>query len=429
MLSDKINRLPISRVDSPSINSFEEQNAVILINKQGNILSFEHSRRNSGAVTNRDRSESSTAQPSIPIAYSPKNDPAEVEVERRRAELAALARAAEARAKEAEEQCEQAEGRLEQELKERLLAEQRLRELEENRLRKQQAAIPIEAPQPRTASWAQPGTEARLKESETRAKESQAWAKGAETEIQSLRAKLAEAEQKRAKTEALAQASGDKARQLESQADATRAALAEANRKKAEAEATARIMEEKARAMESLLAEAESVGRHATEKYQTVEFELQAEAKQRAAAEQKLKEFEDELGSYLELDWSKDEPDLSRAVVVRQNGGTEEAVAQFQAQFHAQVEAERRARREAEGARSTLEFRMREMEKALRIAEENNRQIAALNLAKSADDEQTYTVKKRKGFKYEFKFIGYGMAIALLLVALTVLIAMVSLQM
>jgi hypothetical protein len=429
MLSDKINRLPISRVDSPPINSFDEQSAVILINKQGNILSFEHSRRSTGAVTNRDRSETPTAQPSKPITYTPNNDPAEVEMDRRRADLAALARAAEAKAKEAEEECEQAEGRLEQELKERLLAEQRLRELEENRLRKLQAGIPIEAPQPRTASWAQPGTEVRLKEAETRAKESQEWAKGAETEIHSLRAKLVEAEQKRSKTEALAHAMGEKARLLESHVETARAALAEANRKTAEAEATARIMEEKARAMESLLAEAEAVGRQATEKYQTVEFELQSEAKQRAAAEQKLKEFEDELGSYLELDWSKDEPDLSRAVVVRQSGGTEEAAAQFQAQFQAQVEAERRARREAEGARSTLELRMREMEKALRIAEENNRQIAALNLAKSAEDDQTYTVQKRKGFKYEFKFIGYGMAIALLLVALTVLIAMVSLQM
>lgn len=421
MLSDKINRLPISRVDSPPINSFDEQNAVILINKQGNILSFEHSRRNSGAVTNRDRSENSTstAQPSKPIAYNLNNVTADAEVEKRRAELATLARAAEARAKEAEERCEQAEGRLEQELKERLLAEQRLRELEENRLRKLQTPIPIEAPQARTAAWAQPGTEARMKEAEARAK-------GTETEIQSLRAKLSEAEQKRAKAEAIAQAVGDKARELESQA---KTALAEANRKSAEAEALARVAEEKVRTMESLLAEAEAAGRNATEKYQNVEAELQYEAKQRAAAEQKLKEFEDELGSYLELDWSKDEPDLSRAVVVRQNAVADEAVAQFQAQFQAQVEAERRARREAEDVRAALELKMREMDKALRIAEENNRQIAALNLAKSADEDQTYTVKKRKGFKYELKFIGYGMAIALLVVALIGLIATVFLQM
>jgi hypothetical protein len=417
MLSDKINRLPISRIDSPPINSFDEQNAVILINKQGNILSFEHSRRNSGAVTNRDRSENSTAQPSTPIGYSLKSDTGEVE--KRRAELAALARAAEARAKDAEERCEQAEGRLEQELKERLLAEQRLRELEENRLRKMQAvAIPIEAPQHRTAAWAQPGTEARLKESEPRAK-------GAETEIQSLRARLMEAEQKKAKAEALAQAAGDKARELESRAETARAALVEANRKVAEAEAAARVAEEKARTMESLLAEAESVGRQATEKYQTVEADLQYEAKQRAAAEQKLKEFEDELGSYLELDWSKDEPNLTRAVVVRQNAVADEAAAHFQVQ----VEAERRARREAEGARATLELKMREMDKALRIAEENNRQIAAINLAKSADDDQTYTVKKRKGPKHELKFIGYGIAIALLVVTVIGLIATVFLQM
>jgi hypothetical protein len=423
MLSDKINRLPISRVDSPPINSFDEQSAVILINKQGNILSFEHSRRNSGAVTHRDRSENSTAQPSKPIAYDLNNVPAEAE--RRREELAALARAAEARAKDAEEKCEQAEGRLERELKERLVAEQRLRELEENRLRKQQTAVPIEAPQPRTAAWAQPGTEARLKEAEARAKGIEARAKEAEIEIQSLRARLMESEQRRAKVESVARAAVDKARELESQSEPARATLAEANRRIAEAESAARVAEEKSRAMETLIVEAEAAGRQATERYQTVEAELQYEAKQRAAAEQKLKEFEDELGSYLELDWSKDEPDLSRAVAVRQNAVADEAAAQFRAQ----IEAERRARRELEDARAALELKMREMEKTLRIAEENNRQIAALNLAKSVDDDQTYAVNKRKGHKRELKFIGYGMAIAVLLVALIGLAATVFLQM
>ena len=70
----------------------------------------------------------------------------------------ALARAAEARAKDAEQKCEQAEGRLEQELRERLLAEQRLKELEANRQRQQHSVvIEVEAPQPRTSSWAQGG--------------------------------------------------------------------------------------------------------------------------------------------------------------------------------------------------------------------------------------------------------------------------------
>jgi hypothetical protein len=418
MLSDKINRLPMSRADSSPINSFDEQNAVILINKQGNILSFEHARRNSGAVIDRDRSENSTstAPPGKPIAYSLNNNDVTADVERRRAELAALARAAEARVKEAEQKCEQAEGRLERELSERLLAEQRLRELEENRLRKLRAT-PIEAPQARTAAWAQPGTESRLKEADARAKE-------AETEIQTLMAALMEAEQKRANAEARICASGDKAREFESRAEAAKIALAETNRKMAEAEAAARVAEEKTRTIESLLVEAEAAGRQATERYQTVETELQYEAKQRAAAEQKLKEFEDELGSYLELDWSQGEPDLTRAVVARESAVADEVMSQFQAQ----LEAERRARREAEDARAALELKTWEMEKTLRIAEENNRQIAALNLAKSTDDDQTYTVKKRKGFKYELRFIVYGMAIALLLVALIGLIATVFLQ-
>src|SRR5262245_2420459 len=417
MLSDRINRLPISRVDPRPPNSYDEQNAVILINKQGNILSFEHARRNSGAGIDRDRSENktSTAPPGKPVTYNLNNDPAEVE--RRRAELAAIARAAEARAKEAEEKCERAEGRLEQELKDRMQAEQRLKELEENRLRQRQMSAPIVGPQSRTSAWAQGGTGVRLKDSEPRARES-------ETEIQTLMVALMEAEQKRAKAEALAQAADDKTREFEAKADAGRIALVEANRKMAESEAAARIAEEKARTIESLLVEAEAAGRQATERYQTIEAELQYEAKQRAAAEEKLKEFEDELGSYLELDWSNGEPDQTRAVVARDGGGADEVVLQLQAQ----AEAERRARRQADDARAALELRMREMEKALRIAEENNRQIAALNLAKSAGEDHTYTIKKRKGFKYELRFIFYGMAIALLLVTLIGLIATIFLQ-
>ncbi|HEU0176486.1 MAG TPA: hypothetical protein VFV58_19645 [Blastocatellia bacterium] len=388
---------------------------MVLVNKQGNILSFDHSRRNSGAIVDRDRSETSTSQPSKPLAYNLKNVP--TEVDKRRAELATLARAAEARAKEAEQKCEQAEGRLEQELKERMLAERRLKELEENRLR-QQHAILIEGPQARTATWAQGGNGTWLKEADTRAKE-------AEAEIQTLMVALMEAEQKRAKAESLAQAAGDKARELELEAETAKVALAEANQKIAEAEAAARVSEEKARTIESLIVEAEAAGRQATERYQHIEAELEYEATQRAAAEQKLKEFEDELSSYLELDWSKGQPDLTRAVVVRESGGTDEVISQFQAQ----VEAERRGRREAEDARAALDHKVREMERALRIAEENNRQIAALNLATSDDENQTYTVKKRKGFKYELKFIIYGMAIALLLVVLFALVATVFLQM
>lgn len=429
MLSDKINRLPISRVDSPTINSFDEQNAVILINKQGNILSFEHSRRNSGVDRDRYENSPTTASPSKPVAYNPNS--VTPEVEKRRAELAALARAAEAKAKEAEKQCEQAEGRLEQELRDRMLAEQRLRELEENRQRQLRTAAPIQEPPSRTAAWAQGGTAARQKESEAqtkgveaRAKEAAARAKESETEIQTLMVALMEAEQKRAKAETLAQVAREKAREFESQVETAKVALAEVNLKMAEAEAATRVAEEKSRTIESLLAEAESAGRQATERSQHIEAELEYEAKQRAAAERKLKEFEDELSSYLELDWSKGEPDLTQAIVARGGGGADEAVSQFQAQ----IEAERRARRESDDARAALELKTREMEKALRIAEENNRQIAALNLVKSTESDQTYTVKKPKGFKHELRFIVYGMAIMMLLITLVALIATVFLQ-
>jgi hypothetical protein len=266
-------------------------------------------------------------------------------------------------------------------------------------------------------------TEVKAKEAaDVRAKEAEARAKEVEAEIQTLMAALMEAEQKRAKAESIAQAATEKARQLESGAEAAKAALAEANLKLADAAAAARVAEENARAMESLIVEAEAAGRQATERYQHIEAELQYEAKQRTVAEQKLKEFEDELSSYLDLDWSKGEPDLSRAVAVRQ-GGADEVVSQF----HAQVEAERRARRESEEARAALEQKTREMERALRIAEENNRQIAALNLS-SVDDDQAYTVKNRKGFKYELKFIGYGVAVTLLLVALIAIVAAIFLQ-
>jgi hypothetical protein len=466
MLSDKINRLPISRADSPSINSFDEQNAVILVNKQGNILSFEHSRRNSGASINKERPETSNSRPGKPIAYNLNG--ATAELERRRAELTALARAAEARAKEAEEKCVQAESVLEQELSQRLQAEQRLRELEEGRLRQLQA-MEIEGAQIRTGALAS-------EEMVAWPKEAEGWARGSGSEIETLTLALMEAEQRRAKAETFAQAADNKAHEFESlyvetsarvkdlesrltgaltqvkaeaesrklterslleieskgeavaraisESETAKIALAEANRKIAEAEAAARAAEEKARTMESLLVEAESAGREATERYQSIETELQYEYKQRALAEQKLKEFEDELSSYLELDWSKGEPGPALAGVARGIGKPDEFVSQLQAQ----VEAERRARQEAEDARAAFENKIWEMERALRIAEENNRQIAALNMVKSADGDQTYTVKKKKGFKNEFKFIVYGMAISLLLVAFVSLIAAVFFQ-
>jgi hypothetical protein len=115
---------------------------------------------------------------------------------------------------------------------------------------------------------------------------------------------------------------------------------------------------------------------------------------------------------------------MALVAVARDSGGPDEFVSRLQAQ----VEAERRARQEAEATRAALELKMWDMERALRIAEENNRQIASLNLAKSTDDDQTYIVKKRKGYKYELKFIIYGMAVTLLLITLCALIGAIYFQ-
>jgi hypothetical protein len=100
------------------------------------------------------------------------------EPEKRRVELFALARAAEARAQAAEEKREQAEHRLKQETNQRLVAEKRLRELEEHRLRQLQAV------------------------------------KAAENYAKSLALALGEANRKKAKAEAIARAAEEKAHRI-----------------------------------------------------------------------------------------------------------------------------------------------------------------------------------------------------------------------
>jgi hypothetical protein len=102
-------------------------------------------------------------------------------LEKRRAELFALALEAVARAKEARERCVRAENKLEQETNQRLVAEQRLRDIEQVRLRQLQAMIKV-----------------------------------AENDARSLTLALARADQKRAEAEASARAAKEKAHQIES---------------------------------------------------------------------------------------------------------------------------------------------------------------------------------------------------------------------
>ncbi|MCI0390950.1 MAG: hypothetical protein MOB07_19570 [Acidobacteria bacterium] len=519
------------------------------------------------------------------------------ELEKRRAELIALARAAEIRAREAEEKCEQIETRLEQEANQRLEAEHRLRELEDERLRQLQAAEIESVKTLKTAlEQERAEVEARLNEAEERIK-------AAENKAEELTLALAEAERRRAEAENLAQVARDDAREIESlfagaevrlkevesrlteaearameaearamekdeahrvaetalleaqnkdeaaalamaKAETATIALNEANQKRAEAEASseaaeaklqqtevrltqeldqrtfleqllreleeksreqqraretkelelydallsreelearlkeaesrlmdagtakialteelqkraeaeaaARAVEEKARNIEALLIEAEAVAHEATERHKAAEAKLQYEIKQRALAEQKLQEFEDELSNYLELDWSKNEPDMAQASAAREPQASAArdgfVTNEYTSQLLAQVEVERNARHEAEEARQAIELRIWEMERELSDAEERHRQqedelrellrrqetkqsalpewatvaeskFSSHNLAKSGDEGHTYSLRKQKGFSYELKFIVYGIVITSLLIA------------
>ena len=135
-----------------------------------------------------------------PAGYN--NNSVIAELEKRRAEFIALACAAEARAQEAEEKCVQAENRLGQETNQRLVAEQRLRALED-RLRQQQA-VEIERMQTLEEAPAEGEAEARLKKAESRIKE-------AENNASSLALALAKAYQQKAEAEAAARAAEEKA--------------------------------------------------------------------------------------------------------------------------------------------------------------------------------------------------------------------------
>ena len=126
------------------------------------------------------------------------------ELEKRKAKLFAQARAAETRAREAEEKFEQFKSRLKQETNQRLGAEQRHRDIEEDRPRQLQAAE-IERMKPTEAAMAPEVAEARLKQAERRIKE-------AEKDVTTLTLALTKAYQKKAEAEATARAVEEKAK-------------------------------------------------------------------------------------------------------------------------------------------------------------------------------------------------------------------------
>jgi hypothetical protein len=407
---------------------------------------------------------SQISEPGTTISQSAKSVTAELE--RRRTELFSQVRAAEAKAIEAEEKCNLATARLEQETNQRRLIEQQLRELEDDYLQRL-SALEAEEAKRREAEQACEKADARLKEADARVneeietrKQAEKARADAEAKSNSVMLALAGAEHKRSEAEA--------------RAEAARIALLEIEQQKAEAEARARVAEENAREIEALIAEAESIAHSANERFKNAEVRLKNEVESRAAAEQKLKALEDELSSYLGLDWSKIETTTSQTILaadstqVEESQLNEEAIQKLESQLNeatraikelqTQVEVEQKARLTAEKSRSAAEFKLTQVEAELRSSQEKHQQSEAglkkmlrkqeaelrsfseqvtranastksLTLVKANEEEALQNVTAQLAIREKIKMVSYGAVITLLLLALAWLIVEVYYQM
>jgi hypothetical protein len=411
-----------------------------------------------------DGDASQISDPGTTISQTAKSVTAELE--RRRTELFAQVRAAEAKAIEAEEKCNFAMARLEQETAQRKLIEQQLRELEDDYLQRL-STLEAEEAKRREAEKASEKADARLKEADARIneeietrKQAEKARADAEAKSNSVMLALAGAEHKRSEAEA--------------RAEAARIALLEIEQQKAESEARAHIAEENAREIESLIAEAESIAHAANERYKNAESRLKHEVELRAASEQKLKALEDELSSYLGLDWSKIETTASQtapaADIVQLEDAriNEEVVQKLESQLNettkaikelqAQVELEQKARLAAEKSRSAAEFKLTQVEAELRSSQEKHHQSEAglkkmlrkqeaelrsfseqvtranastksLTLVKANEGEVLQNMSAHLVIREKIKMVSYGAVITLLLLALAWLIVEVYYQM
>jgi len=275
-------------------------------------------------------------QPFNEVRDSGHAESASGESERLRAEIIAKAREAETRAREAEEKCRQAEIKLKQEATLRLLAEQRVKEIEEEYSRR--------------LTEAQAG------------------------DLSRLEAEMARAEaEARVKQEAEARAAVEKKlAQTKAEALSTSYALEDAERKLAMADSRVRTAEERAtrageavREAESLIRQADALTREYEEKCQALEASLQSEIELKTLAEQKALSIEEDFKRDLEADWSKFEADIVKAEAAIK--AREESIARTSAeqarletieltqQLTTGIEAERQARIEAVQARDEAE--------------------------------------------------------------------------
>src|SRR5262245_28361007 len=323
------------------------------------------------------------------------------ELEKRRAELFAMVRVAEARTREADDHWKQAETRLAEESERRQMTDKQLRDLEDEYLQKV-AFAETEELKRREAEVALADTDAKLKELEIRMSEAE-WLVSEEVNARKMAEEaLLEAEERTANSirerEEAERRKADadaKAREAEEKAEVSLLEMAEAEQRRSEAEAKARQAEENAREIESLIDEAGAIARSANDRYKTAEGRLQQELEARASAEERLKAMEDELSYYLDVEWTKIEPiivpisgstdELMQAPQLREETGWQQQIREETArqllmqeemarQLQTQIEAEKKARVHAEQAYAAAEAKIYELEGELRKTEDRYRQ-------------------------------------------------------
>ncbi|MCI0389118.1 MAG: hypothetical protein MOB07_10200 [Acidobacteria bacterium] len=327
--------------------------------------------------------------------------------EKLRTEIIARAREADTRAREAEERAKQIEAKFKQEQALRLLADQRVAEIEDEYKQRLASA--------QGADYSRLELELALAESEAKLKQEAEARWLADTVLARTRDEARAA----ANSAALASEEAEKRiveleceleardRDIEDRTNGLKSATLawnEAERRLAELEnalaVSARDGAEKAVAAEAaarevapVIREAEARATAAENKFEAAEARLQFEIERRAAAEQKIQFLENEFKSDLEMDWARFEADIEKAeAAVR---AREEAIAKTSAEharrefqdliqrLSAQLEAEQRARNEierrlveseanAEKGKGKFNFgaerRLAEMEAALKAA-------------------------------------------------------------
>lgn len=345
------------------------------------------------------------------------------ELERRRAAIIAIAREAEIHSREAADKFRQAEARLKEETDLRMLAEQRVAQVE-----------------------------AQLRQIE---EESKQWLETAQAEenrrIEAEKAKVELEARLRQESQARQLAEQSRA-EVEERIKIAERALDSAKKAWKEAEAKAQAAEETARAAEALIYEADAIARNAEEKVQTVEANLQREMELRTLAEQMLNELA-ASSPHLELNWGKLGAAFSQ---VGSSVPVERAAApdtEALNQLRSQISAEQKARIAAEQSRADAEAKAQELEVKLRKADEkfrttengykkvlrkqeeelrsmseqvvrNNEQTTRNNdagkvaTAKSETEELFLEVAQPNAMNSKVKLVGYGVFITLLVLVL-----------